>query len=1534
MATDSSGAYVLLARLADEFAARLRSGERPSLQEYVDRHPDLADEIRQLFPAMVEIEQVKEEHRADQPATAKSAEILPFQQLGDYRILREIGRGGMGVVYEAEQISLGRHVALKVLPRRLIGDARQQRRFEREAKAAAKLHHTNIVPVFGVGEHDGLSYYVMQFIQGLGLDEVLDELRRMRRDGPAAASRTKDTGYSARLSVSAAKVAQSLATGKFDPDPDATIDNPQDRSGALHGEGADRTLMGSVASRSDSSSPSSSSVLLPGQSEHGRKPRAKSPTYAQSVARIGVQVADALDYAHRQQILHRDIKPSNLLLDTCGTVWITDFGLAKTDDQQNLTNTGDILGTLRYMPPEAFEGKTDARSDEYSLGLTLYELLAFRPAFDERDRPRLIGQVTMAEFPRLGSVNPEVPRDLETIIHKAIDREPAHRYQTAGDLARDLQCFLDDEPIKARRLSPWERLGRLARRNKGVAAALSVVTVLLVVIAVGSLVAAAYFRRQEQEQSRLAKKNQALAVEKGQLADEKENEAARANQAKQAAEGAREEANAARHKAETQERLARRRFYAAQIILASQALQTSQPTRALEFLESQRPFEGEEDLRTFDWYHLWYELRRDLQRSLAGHSGGCSAIAILPDGKTLVSADGAGRLRLWSIASGELRKLWQAHQGAIACLAVSPDGQKLASATHDGQVRWWDSGTGRELGTLSVGMVCSSLVWRKDGKALFVGCGDGSIHYLTLQNGAQRQSFKPNDAHVHCLLMTPDDKFLVSARGWGIDDSGKGIGKTLIHDVTQWPPKLVAQLPGALVLALAPDAQTLALARFHDVMLWDLKTNKERLRLEGHQGAIHGLAFSPDGTRLLSGCLDDRTLALWDVRTGRQLAKRASRGGVHGIKAIPGGLGWAVAGTGETVDFWDPAGTDGASVLTDENNSASVLTDEKAGGRVLMAPDGTTVITTGKVAARQNDSQRSIVESRRWDLATGKFLELLPAVGTPVAVSSDGSTLLSLEPSKDYFAYFDTVHLFQMDSGKKLATFTMQKLGRGEAVLAPNAQWAAAANEEPIRVWNLQGNQPRLAYDLPGRIGCLGFAPDSQTLAVCQENGTIRLWSLATARWTDEFRHGPKSISSMAFSRDGARFATADEAGTIRIWEIATRELVGTIKGDVEILIMRFFPDDRTVACGRSDGAIILCDVATFQEKLMLRAHTGRITSLDVAPDGRTMVSAGMNTVRIWRTARDAEAIARKNPLDRDDPDSPVAQKERGDRLLVAQHDREAELVYRNVIERVARLKDQFPEKIDYAHWLAVACTALGDLLLDAGRASEAMPEYRLASSGWDTALAKFPDNPEYRAERFRLAVQLIPILAETGLDQAAERERSVVRGAAANDGVRCMELAWGIVKSPGRKPAAVARALQLATAAVALSPNDRSWQQTLGVAYYRAGQWEAAVDAFEKSVSLSNGASMAPDAFFLAMANHQLGDRQRALQWLRVGQFWMERLEPKDSNDQSLAARIEAATLLGVPQTASNLPPTSDQNRRQFLDMVRELMPSAAWAR
>jgi serine/threonine protein kinase len=571
MSGSESRSAVVLA-LAEEFLERYRQGQRPSLKEYIDRHPELAAEIKEVFPAMALMENVAladESLAGDAARPATTTSGTTPQQLGDFRILREVGRGGMGIVYEAEQVSLGRHVALKVLPRKMLVDEQQRRRFEREAKAAAKLHHTNIVPVFGVGEHDGLPYYVMQFIHGLGLDDVLHELKHMKSNVTSLPQTLSTRGGAqgegngempaSGQEVSAADVARSLLTGEFHVRTGA-LEAPELAESAPKAEDA---ILGSgsqgtdtLCSRESSSGQLSdsftlsSSLMFPGSGCAVSSSKGKKATYWQSVAHIGVQVADALEYAHKQGIQHRDIKPSNLLLDTSGTVWVTDFGLARADNEDHLTQTGDIVGTLRYMPPEAFEGRADKRGDIYSLGLTLYELMALKPAFEERDRHQLIKQVTTEEPARLDKLSRFIPRDLVTIVHKAIDREPGRRYANAAEFASDLQRFLDDEPIEARRISSMERLGRWCRHHPGVATLTAALAVLLLAVTVASILAAVRFDRLAREEAALAEnERQARRA----AVEAKEQEAAlrkQAEESKKQAEVNLQEAERQKHRAE------------------------------------------------------------------------------------------------------------------------------------------------------------------------------------------------------------------------------------------------------------------------------------------------------------------------------------------------------------------------------------------------------------------------------------------------------------------------------------------------------------------------------------------------------------------------------------------------------------------------------------------------------------------------------------------------------------------------------------------------------------------------------------------------------------------------------------------------------------------------------------------------------------------------------------------------------------------------------------------------------------------------
>src|SRR5262245_5544081 len=382
-----------LVQLLDQYLADLQAGRMPDKDKLLADHPALA---RQLEECLAGIEFV---HRAAKPPGDTPA------QLGDFGILREVGRGGMGVVYEAEQLSLKRRVALKVLRFGVAADPEVMQRFQREAETVAHLHHTNIVPIHAVGCEQGVHYYAMQFIEGVALDKA----------------RNADCG---------------------------TRNERHVFSSAL------------------------------------RAPRSA----FENIAHWGLQAAEALAHAHQRGVIHRDIKPSNLILDPEGTVWLTDFGLAKRADEVTLTAAGVLMGTPRYMSPEqaaSAKQPIDHRTDIYSLGATLYELATGRPVFDAQTPHGVITQILNAEpvAPRL--IQGRLPRDLETIILKCLAKEPARRYQQARDLADDLRAFLENRAIKARRPSLLERVARWSRkkRSTGTVAATAVAASVLILAA-------------------------------------------------------------------------------------------------------------------------------------------------------------------------------------------------------------------------------------------------------------------------------------------------------------------------------------------------------------------------------------------------------------------------------------------------------------------------------------------------------------------------------------------------------------------------------------------------------------------------------------------------------------------------------------------------------------------------------------------------------------------------------------------------------------------------------------------------------------------------------------------------------------------------------------------------------------------------------------------------------------------------------------------------------------------------------------------
>jgi len=447
-----------------EYLAALEAGQRPDRVAFVARFPELADVLPPYLEALDAVHQAAPRLGRSRGGVTPAQAELPTEPLGDFKIVREIGRGGMGTVYEAVQLSLGRRVALKVLPFAAALDPKHLQRFKTEAQAAAQLHHPNIVPVYAVGCERGVHFYAMQLIDGRSLAAVIEELSG---EADAGGSTTDEQRADVTQRPARAETMKSVQTRK-------TIRN---------------------------------------------------------AARIAASVADALEYAHEAGIVHRDVKPANLLIDGRGVVWVADFGLAHITTAVGPTQTGEVLGTLRYMSPEQAGGQkvlVDHRADVYSLGATLYELLTLRPIFDGTTHASLLRQILNDEPVPLRQLDKTLPVELETIVLKAVAKNPAERYATAGEMAADLRRFLDDQPIRARRPSLIDKATKWARRHRGmvISAMLALIVSVAALAVAMALTAWAYER--EAARAKEAEDNFGEATRQRRRAEDGMREARRA----------------------------------------------------------------------------------------------------------------------------------------------------------------------------------------------------------------------------------------------------------------------------------------------------------------------------------------------------------------------------------------------------------------------------------------------------------------------------------------------------------------------------------------------------------------------------------------------------------------------------------------------------------------------------------------------------------------------------------------------------------------------------------------------------------------------------------------------------------------------------------------------------------------------------------------------------------------------------------------------------------------------------------------------
>jgi WD40 repeat protein/serine/threonine protein kinase len=1196
--------------IADEFVEAFRQGKHPSVEEFARRYPEHADEIRDMLPALVLMEQAKTAGGSpgqQRPATASAA--MPLRQLGDYQILREVGRGGMGVVYEAQQLSLGRHVAIKVLPSHALLDPRQLGRFQREARSAAKLHHTNIVPVFGVGEQDGLHYYVMQFIQGLGLDVVLEELRRLRQPhGKPAPTRDDAPARPTHVSrdVSAVAVAHGLLTGEFrqpEPASDLTI-APGEASSVA-------PAPGDAAASASARGPDTSAIIhLPGQSETPTLSESGSQ-YWQSIARVGMQVADALAHAATQGVLHRDIKPSNLLLDDTGNVWVTDFGLAKAaSDSDDLTHTGDVIGTLRYLAPERFNGRGDLRSDVYSLGLTLYELLALRPAFDETDRNKLVKQVMHDEPVRPRKLNARVPRDLETVVLKAIARDPAHRYQTPAELAADLKRFVEDRPVRARRVSEAEKLWRWCRRNPLPASLLG--GIVLVFLAGFAGVAwqwhvADAARKDERNQRGRAQEEATRANEQKRLAEDNLTKA----------EKAEKKATDQRNRADREVEVAQQNLYYAQMHLAQQVWREYRGLPHMhELLANWLPRGESPDRRGWEWFYLNslpYQNLRTLTE--AGSYGSSAAVAwhvaskrlaegtpdgliriwdvnreqttlILrgpapvnayegvrwlgwsPDGGKVAAGGQNGTVHVWETVSGRKLRVLRGHKSPVRSVAFSSDGSRVAAWGWDGAIKIWDANTGRLTADVvhPPGGVLAG-AWSPDDKLLASGHGDGTVTISGTHPGDKIVTLRANTSSIRDLAWSPDGARLASA---GVDFTAR------IWDVAS-EKMVVGPLRHShwiMSLAWEPNGQRLATGSVDEtVKIWNATTGHEDLTLRGLRDRINSLAWGPD-SRLASGCVDGG-VRVWNSIRDQESSVLPGHVRVTSVSWSPDGKRLASGGDDGKIRIWDAA--------TRQEILAIKGHDERQveGGNGLIrslawSPDGT------QLASAALDGTAKV-----WDTASGQEVYAEPGdrkSAWAVAWSPDGAylatgwgdgTIRVVGGLKDK----PRVHVFTAHQG---LVWGLAWGPRGDCL-------ASAGDDMLVKLWDpIRGTERACLKGHQGRVDRVAWSrPDGKRLASCSADSFVIVWDAQTGRQLAAMRGGHSDyVLGVAWSPDGTRLASAGTDNSVRVWDPQTGEGTLVLRGNAGFFHdVSWNPDGAQLAAACSDGQIWIWDATRGFER-------------------------------------------------------------------------------------------------------------------------------------------------------------------------------------------------------------------------------------------------------------------------------------------------------------------------------------------------------------
>ncbi|MEZ6063751.1 MAG: serine/threonine-protein kinase [Planctomycetaceae bacterium] len=1166
-----------LGRLMDEFLERRRRGEYPSLSEFVQRHPELEDDIRELFPAVARLEQAE----LSQPAVEGGAMLMPdgseLRRLGDFRIEREIGRGGMGVVYEAIQESLGRTVALKVLVGMAALDSQRRQRFLRESRTAAMLHHSNIVPVFGVGEHNGILFYAMQFIEGRPLDMVLEELRRIREPQlfrPATDSLTRSVAAAFDSVASDADANSNRSSGPGVPPPISV--GEEATASEFH-------LPACTGSADDSRTGSS----LTDPTGHGVQ-------YFRNVAQLGSQAADAMAYAHARGVLHRDIKPANLLLDLQGIIWIADFGLARTSDD-SLTQPGDLIGTLRYMAPERFHGDSSEQSDIYSLGLTLYELLTLRPAFVETEKAQLTRTVTQTSPPLPRNIDPRIPRDLETIVLKAIAREPASRYRTAVDLAEDLRRFLADRPIVARRTTLRERMWLWCRRSPAVASLVGVVALLLIVLTITSGTAAFRLRRQN------VAMNESLT-----------------------------RATAAEASERTARELADRRLFDAYLAQARAGRWSDRPGRKFDSLEAIRKAAemlpslalGESAVRELRDEAIGslvlVDVRPDIRWPEDAPPGASvrhtafdqrleRTARLDPDGEIVVRrlSDQAELLRLPGMWLDEHR---------TPHIQFSPDDEYLAASgqTADAGVRLrvWNVKDRTLLldEAQDVWTFGYQYAFSADSRMMAIQRSARQVDIFELPSGKTIHQLAVS--MLNCVAFHPNGRQLAVV-------TGSGGSEVSIVSLESGEVEYVLPHPqGVPHITFSEDGRLLSAACFdRNVYVWDTaRLDQPWAVCRGHLSNAIASAFSADGALLMSTSYDGTT-RLWNPRHGRQLVAVSGRG----VK---------FSRDGRWLGFSDPAAGYGRFEVS-TGSECRLLSTTPPHDSVVAAgfsPDGRFVAAASKASGVDV-----------WEAATGSDVARFRGEqGTSsVSFTGDGQSLITASGYLD--ASIDRWSVDALAAGRMTDLLAgRESLARATsfpievAVSRNGRRMAASLAPDVIHAYDpADPTNPVRMKPVPSYSWFVAISPDGRRVAASEKrNPDVPVWDAESGDLLVHLRTTDSLGGLVSFSPDN-RWLIVSEFGRFVFYDTQTWQECRRLPGAGPVCYGRLaFTPDMSLCAALSQHAVTLYDPATFQDVATLSTSQSEQLAtgypegtggLSFSPSGDQLAVGTMQgTVQLW----------------------------------------------------------------------------------------------------------------------------------------------------------------------------------------------------------------------------------------------------------------------------------------------------------------------------